>query len=48
MKNAHVILVGKPEGKTLLERLRRRWNNNSTYLTCLKLPASKELKLLKK
>ena len=22
------VLVGKPEGKRLLERLRRRWENN--------------------
>jgi hypothetical protein len=26
--NAHSILVGKPEGKIPLERLRRRWEDN--------------------
>jgi hypothetical protein len=27
-RNAHRILVGKPEGKRPLGRLRRRWMNN--------------------
>jgi hypothetical protein len=27
MRNAYRILVGKPEGKTLLGRPRRRWVN---------------------
>jgi hypothetical protein len=27
-KNAYRILVGKPEGKTILGRPRRRWVNN--------------------
>jgi hypothetical protein len=27
-RNAYRILVGKPEGKRPLERLRRRWVNN--------------------
>jgi hypothetical protein len=27
-RNAYGILVGKPEGKRLLERHRRRWENN--------------------
>jgi hypothetical protein len=28
IKNAYKILVGKPEGKSLLRRPRRRWENN--------------------
>jgi hypothetical protein len=28
-RNAYRILVGKPEGKRLLERPRRRWVNNT-------------------
>jgi hypothetical protein len=27
-RNAHNILVGKPEGKRPLERTRRRWEDN--------------------
>jgi hypothetical protein len=27
-RNAYRLLVGKPEGKTPLERPRRRWANN--------------------
>jgi hypothetical protein len=30
MINAYRIFVGKPEGKTQLIRLRRRWENNIT------------------
>jgi hypothetical protein len=29
MRNAHKILSGKPEGKRPLERLRRRWEDNT-------------------
>jgi hypothetical protein len=28
MKNAYIILVGKPEGKRPLGRFRRRWEDN--------------------
>jgi hypothetical protein len=28
MRNAYKILVGKPEGKTPLRRLRRKWEDN--------------------
>jgi hypothetical protein len=28
MKNAYENLVGKPEGKRPLQRLRRRWDDN--------------------
>jgi hypothetical protein len=28
MRNAYLILVGKPEGKRLLARPRRRWEDN--------------------
>jgi hypothetical protein len=28
MRNAYNILVGKPEGKKLLERHERRWEDN--------------------
>jgi hypothetical protein len=28
-RNAYRILVGKPEGKEPLERLRRRWDDNT-------------------
>jgi hypothetical protein len=28
MRSAHKFLVGKPEGKTLLGRPRRRWDDN--------------------
>jgi len=28
MRNAYSILVGKPEGKRLLRRPRRRWEDN--------------------
>jgi hypothetical protein len=28
MRNAYNILVGKPEGKRLLERRRHRWEDN--------------------
>jgi hypothetical protein len=27
-KGVYKVLVGKPEGKSLLGRLRRRWNDN--------------------
>jgi hypothetical protein len=29
MTNAYTILVGKPEGKKPLRRLRHRWENNT-------------------
>jgi hypothetical protein len=28
MRNAYIVLVGKPEGKRLLGRPRRRWEDN--------------------
>jgi hypothetical protein len=28
MRNVHVILVGKPEGRGALKRHRRRWKDN--------------------
>ena len=27
-RNKYIVLVGKPEGKRKLERLRRRWEDN--------------------
>jgi hypothetical protein len=30
MRNAHNILVGKPQGKRPLRRARRRWEDNIT------------------
>jgi len=31
IRNAYKILAGKPEGKILLERPRRRWEDNSRF-----------------
>ena len=30
-RNAYRVLVGRPEGKRLLRRPRRKWENNRTY-----------------
>jgi hypothetical protein len=35
MRNAYKILIGKPEGKRLLGRPRRRWKENISWFLTL-------------